>query len=325
MVKNIALIGAGQLGSRHLQALSRLSFQANIQVVDPSQSSLDLAKSRFNEMPKNFNIKNVSYWPSIFNLENQIDVAIIATNADIRADVIRQLVAHRRVGAFILEKILFQKLDDYLSIQLLLEKHHIKAWVNHPRRTFPYYLELADQLAGSQKITIEVRGGGWGLCCNGLHYIDTLAFLTGAYDLKISVSELNPEIVPSKRSGYLEANGALIGSVGQHPLLLVCDESDQSTLIKISTDNRELIIDEENEVITFTAREFGWRKIKEKRKIIYFQSELTDSYVKDIIEGGGCDLPTYGDATKLHIPFLKAMLMHFNKYSSEKYTYCPIT
>ena len=40
MIYKIALIGAGQLGSRHLQALANSSLKISIEVVEPDLSHL---------------------------------------------------------------------------------------------------------------------------------------------------------------------------------------------------------------------------------------------------------------------------------------------
>ena len=48
----IFIIGAGQIGSRHLQALRAVRIPLKISVIDPSTESLDLAKQRYEEMPK---------------------------------------------------------------------------------------------------------------------------------------------------------------------------------------------------------------------------------------------------------------------------------
>ena len=42
-MKTIAIIGAGQLGSRHLQALVAVDFPLTVQVVDPSNEALKIA------------------------------------------------------------------------------------------------------------------------------------------------------------------------------------------------------------------------------------------------------------------------------------------
>ena len=46
----LAVIGAGQLGSRHLQGLAKANLEAEIWVVDVSQESLNIAQSRYNEV-----------------------------------------------------------------------------------------------------------------------------------------------------------------------------------------------------------------------------------------------------------------------------------
>ena len=64
---NIVLVGAGKLGSRHLQALSQVKIKdINIHVVDLNTSALSTAKDRFKEMPKNPNILNINYLSNIF-------------------------------------------------------------------------------------------------------------------------------------------------------------------------------------------------------------------------------------------------------------------
>ena len=78
-MKNIALIGAGQLGSRHLQALAQVKQPISIQVIDSSSDSLKVAEARFNEVSSNFKGK-ISFHNDISSLEKNIDVAIVATN-----------------------------------------------------------------------------------------------------------------------------------------------------------------------------------------------------------------------------------------------------
>jgi predicted dehydrogenase len=53
-MKSIVIIGAGQLGSRHLQALRLIDEPIRIQVVDPSHESLKVAEERFNQVKKDF-------------------------------------------------------------------------------------------------------------------------------------------------------------------------------------------------------------------------------------------------------------------------------
>ena len=57
----LLIIGAGQLGSRHLQGLSKINNDIEIAVVDPNRDALELAHNRYEEMPSNSHIHSVDY------------------------------------------------------------------------------------------------------------------------------------------------------------------------------------------------------------------------------------------------------------------------
>ena len=75
------IIGAGQLGSRHLQGLSIISQDVEIIVIDPNSDVLELAQKRYEEMPSNSHVRSVNYHQNIPELDGEVDLAIIATNA----------------------------------------------------------------------------------------------------------------------------------------------------------------------------------------------------------------------------------------------------
>lgn len=324
-MRNIAIIGAGQLGSRHLQALSKIRFSVAIEVVDPFASALETARARFKEMPANSNIGGINFYSSISKLSKKIDLAIIATNADVRADVIRMLVKNCDVKNLFLEKVLFQKPEEYEKIELLLKEKGINTWVNHPRRVYPYYKKLKEMLAGSTQVSYQVHGGGWGLGCNGLHMIDNLAFLTGGEVLVVDAGRLNSWVSQSKRKGFLEVSGTLTGRVGSHPFTLFCHDIASPVVISICSDNLNVIIDEGNGWVRIARKESDWQWVQVEEKIICFQSELSNKIAEDIIEMQQCDLPTFSEAANLHLPFIKALLEHINRNSGVKYSACPIT
>ena len=109
----IAIIGAGQLGSRHLQALARLTTECEITVIDPSLESLAVAKQRFEEMPVNKAVCVVGYGTSVDELPVELDYVVVATGADVRLKVLQSLLARSTVRYMLLEKVLFQRLGDY--------------------------------------------------------------------------------------------------------------------------------------------------------------------------------------------------------------------
>ena len=85
--KNIVIIGAGQIGSRHLQAMAKMDFPACIWVVDPSDISLAVSKDQFHQVAVSPNIESVNYQNSIDPIPDNLNVVIVATNANIRLSV----------------------------------------------------------------------------------------------------------------------------------------------------------------------------------------------------------------------------------------------
>jgi ubiquinone/menaquinone biosynthesis C-methylase UbiE len=76
---NIAVVGAGQIGSRHLQALSLIDREARLQIVDPSSQSLATAKERFETVnPKN-NSSFISGVRQQLNREEKLSSSFLCT------------------------------------------------------------------------------------------------------------------------------------------------------------------------------------------------------------------------------------------------------
>jgi len=324
-MKVIAIIGAGQIGSRHLEGLSKINIPIRVEVVDPSSSSIDVAIKRLEEANHSSNIREVRFRKSIEELPEVIDFAILSTSADIRACVLKKLLSRCIVKNLLLEKVLFQKLEDYAEIAQLLNQLGVMTWVNHPRRLFPFYHELKTRLAKSTMLSYQVQGGAWGLACNGLHLLDHLAFLSGGDGLEVFSDGLDRRIQRSKREGFVEFSGLLHGRLGGNPFAIFCHEAPSPMLITICADNETLVIDEGYGFVRMSSKEGGWKWEQREERIIRFQSELTSRVVEEVIATGMCDLPSYAEAVKLHFPFLRCLIAHLEKTKNIKYACCPIT
>ena len=104
---SILIVGAGQIGSRHLQGLAKLEIDTRIYVVDPDENALSIAKARYDEAQMHSNKQALFFYKSLNLVKDTIDVAIIATNAKVRKKIIQTVVACVKVRYFILEKIAF--------------------------------------------------------------------------------------------------------------------------------------------------------------------------------------------------------------------------
>jgi hypothetical protein len=322
----IAVIGAGQLGSRHLQALSLLDRPASIQVVDPSAASLEVSRERFGQVAGNSNVQGVEYLEDIGGLADELDVAVVATNADVRRRVVEDLLARKKVRYIILEKVLFQRPEDFEEAGRLLEANGVRAWVNCPRRMWPYYRKINELFHGARRVEYSVSGSQLGIGCNAIHYLDHLAFLTGQSDVSLYGDLLDSEVAPSKRAGFVEFTGTLHGYVGSNPIAITSyGEGEVPPLILITSDRARCLIREgEGKAwVAESARGWSWEEVS---FTVPYQSQLTHLVVQKILDSDGCDLTGYQESAKLHLPFINTLTDFVKQQKSlEDFKTCPIT
>lgn len=325
-MKKIALIGAGQIGSRHLQALGKIDIPISIEVVNPNTGALLMAEKRFGEVPINKNISSINFFKDLDKLSSEIDLCIIATKADVRADVIREVTARKIIRNLILEKVLFQNIKDFDLISELLKSANINAWVNCPRRTYPIYKWIKGFFQPGEKISIRVEAQDMGLCSNSIHFVDLLAFITGLTDIEFDNTGIERAVFESKRKGFIEFYGTLEGiqSNGSNITLSFLRAFTPSIKIKISSERVKVLINETEGCAEISKEEndWSWEKIDFSEPL---QSELTHLVAKDILGNGACDLTSFNDTGLLYKPLLSTLIKHLELIKGEKVEYCPIT
>lgn len=324
--KNIIIMGAGQIGSRHLQALKKVKIPLNILVIDSSTESLKLAKARFREVNSINNVHSVGYYEVLPENCPKIDLAIVATSSDHRREVIEKLLKSIEVKYFVLEKLLFNKKEDYKKIKRELVKFNCKAWVNCSMRTMPFYSNLKSSI-GTNFIQYQVVGSNLGLATAAIHYIDQIAYLTDCYDFKVDVGGLE-NIIESKRKGFLEVTGSLMVRFGNgsYGCFTSYFRGNAPVVITISSEKFNCIIKESNNKAWVSDEGTNW-EWSEVRAEILPQSVMTTELVERILSEGACILPTYEQSMSLHIPLLDGLLKFVNKHKSpiDKLDYYPFT
>lgn len=319
----IAIIGAGQLGSRHLQGLKKAKLDMKIEIVDPSEEALAVARERYEQVAENSQISEICFIKSINELSNELDLAIIATGSAPRFMITTELIKLKKVNNILFEKVLFQKVEDYIDIEELLNKNHIHAWVNCPRRMYGFYSELKERFSGSQQLIFNVSGGDWGLGCNSIHFIDCLAFISGAKDFTINVSALDRVVYPSKRVGYTEFSGVLTAVTERADVLSLISQRDSISPVIITIQSNKLVvtIDETNRLL----HSFENGKWETKEINIQYQSQLTGIAAEQILLNGTSQLTTFAESKSLHLAFIKPLLEFYNEIKGTDSKICPIT
>ncbi|MDD5302476.1 MAG: Gfo/Idh/MocA family oxidoreductase [Elusimicrobia bacterium] len=299
----IVVVGAGQLGSRHLQALALMPGPVRLFVLEPSAEARARAESRYAEVrtpssPLPRFLDHASELPAV------IDAAVIATNADARLAALKTLLNGRRVRHVILEKVLFPTVAELDEAGDLLDRATAQAWVNCPRRLWPVYREMKALLGGKGPLTLDVAGPQWGLGSNAVHFLDLFQYLTGTTP-DLDASGLDAEPVASKRPGFLELTGTLRGSSPAGALSLTSTAAGLGPVrVRIDAPGISREIDEAGCGVP--------------------QSRLTHLPVQDLLATGACGLTPYKDSAELHRRLLPAYLAHFRRRSPETVA-CPIT
>ncbi len=321
-MKKIALIGAGQLGSRHLQGLAKSEMEISIEVVEPFEGSRNIAKQRYEEVPTN---NKINFYENIAQLSAELDLVIVATNADVRFNVVKELLENKKVANLVLEKVLFQKIEEYKKVEMLLENRTTKCWVNHPRRMFPFYKTLKEKLSNSNNINFSVSGAAWGLGCNGIHFLDSFSYLANEENIVLDSTFLDKKLNETKRAGFKEINGKIVGKLNNHSFTIDSFAGNVSPVqYNITSDTLNILIDESNGWYRISEKANNWRVENKEEKIVYFQSELTNVLIEDIFNDK-CFLPTYNESMNLHIKYVDLIISHINSFSDIKYDFCPIT
>lgn len=321
--KNILLIGAGNIGSRHLQGLAKVGFALNIEVLDPSPDSLKLAEERFKQIPSYIK-HTIAFYQDLNEISRKIDLAIIATSSNIRREVTQDLLKKSQVKNIIFEKLLFQKKADYVFISKLLKEKKIKAWVNCSMRATPFYRNLKDLFAG-KRITYLLTGTKFGIATQAIHFIDHMAYLLNSYDFAVDSSGLEKKVIPSKRKGFLELTGSLKisfknGSVG---LFSDFQTGDAPILAQIYSDNAIAVANETTRE-TWLSKSPDWN-MESQADGLSFQSDMTNKVTEEILTKSSCSLPSFEESKKVHIKLLDSLLEFLNSASRKKYNFYPFT
>ena len=153
---NCLIVGAGQLGSRHLQSLLKFKLERlNIFVLDTSSESISIAKSREAEIKHSHDLVYSLDWKVI---PKQLYFVVVATNSHVREQITVKLLNDYDVKVLILEKVLFPNIGAYEKVGQLLKSSGTICYVNHARRMFEGYKILKRRIENESDLHFQVIG-----------------------------------------------------------------------------------------------------------------------------------------------------------------------
>ncbi|MAQ55236.1 MAG: hypothetical protein CL719_10330 [Chloroflexi bacterium] len=255
---------------------------------------------------------------SLKDTPRELDLAIVATTASVRPTATEQIANHADIQMWILEKVLAQNLAG-LDDLLVSTADATGAWVNTPRRIIDWYRRIGEAGAAQSPVEIVVDGGGWGMACNAIHFLDLCAWWSGGRIDTVDTAGLSPEWLPARRPGNFEISGMMEVRFTSNSSVLLRDAGGSEPLtISVNSANHKWHIQEsEGRAVRSDGRRDDGR--------LTLQSELTGGLVDSLLRSGGCGLPTLAEGVDLHRPFLSAMLDHWRAAGHPGAQSVPIT
>ena len=271
MLRNILIIGFGNIGYRHYQSLSANNIFKTYVV--------DKKKYRSNKFAEKIN--QSIYFNNIIDLKiKEIEILIISTDVKSRIKNLRECIKKFSIKNVILEKIVFNNISEYrFALGLVKNKRISNIFLNYPRETIKFYKNLKVEIQTPIK-SIIVKGNRWNMGSNFMHFIYLFKYLTSANKIKILDVNTHKKIYKSKRLGYHEIKGSILLQNEKKQELLIMDRNNLNFQIEIITKDRRYIINESQNKIFFTHN----KKTKIlKETILLKQSQLTSGICNDIL------------------------------------------
>ncbi len=290
----------------------------NIFVYDICAESMRQAEQRWQESIGTSVKHKIVFQQTLECLPKLIDIAVIATTADVRPKLVIEVSSLSTVRYWVLEKVLAQSEEGLNQIRSFIPGD-TNAWVNTPRRMMAWHILLKEQLGLTPPLTLRVKGGLWGLACNAVHFLDLLSWWSGETLQEINTDGLNSNWIESKRPGNMEICGTLVAKFsGGSQAFLTSDSGPADCDVHVSDEELSWKI---NETSGIAQRSDG---ISTTGRLEY-QSEMSAGLLETILLTGCCKLPILAESVALHSVFIRSMQKHWVKAGNPSATLVPIT
>lgn len=324
----VLLVGCGQLGSRHLQAIASLPEVAAIDVVDPRPEALALGRARLEDVPARRSDQAIRWLASLDHATTDGALCLVATQAEGRCHLVRDVVERLGYRRFLLEKIVGQSVEEIEALEAWLQERGAAAWVNFKTRAYPIHQRIKARLDPAEPILFSAMGGNHGLANNGVHTADLFAFYDDASCIELAGAGIDPMLHSSKRGARVfDLSGTLQGLTpkGSHFTLSYASDHVQSEQIAVTTKRYRAIVDHMLRwaVESHAATGWAWQPVSFEGNILV--SHMTKGFAADILASGRCQLPTLGESLVAHRFILGALQPVFSRLLEQEVALCPVT
>ncbi len=327
-MERIVIVGCGQLGSRHLQAVVRSAGDLEVWACDPRPEALAAARARLEEVPDRNPSVRVLWAGEVGALPEGCGLCIVATRAEGRCALVEDLARGRGYRRFLVEKLVAQEMASYDRLVDYARREGLTIWVNCKARAYGINRLIRERLDPSEPLVMQVAGRGHGLASNGVHAADLFCFFDGGREIRPVGADIDPRPVPSKRGGGLyDLQGMLCGVTekGSRFVLSYLAGPPGPEHFTILSPTVSFFVDSMRSLAWEASADGdgGWRPIviDEDRRV----SRMTTDFVEGILSGKGCALPTLEEARPAHRFILDSLQPHFRHLLGREEAACPVT
>src|SRR3989338_2973189 len=291
MSKKILLVGCGQLGSRHLQALATLDDVSQIDIVDKNAESLEVGKSRLKETMGVSGQILLNWLTDLKKASGQGDLCLMATQSPGRCRLIKEITNDLGYRNFLIEKIVSQSVEEYEDLLKFCKEKKLSVWVNCKTRAYRIHQYIKSKLNPKEPILFSAVGGNHGLGNNGVHEVDLFVFHDGAKNLYPTGSYTDSVLHPSKRGADIfDLSGTLFGysDKGSQFTVSFAGGHTASDHISIVSPRCRFFVDhlQKFALESYAETNWQWGQIPLEENIMV--SHMTKVFVSDIFQKGQC-------------------------------------
>ena len=238
----VLLIGAGEMGSRHLQGLAALPAGSSVAVLDPREQARAVALERWRQMPGHDAV------PLRFLEQGEgwdgFDAAILATGAGGRLDLLRR-VLEAGIRTVLAEKVLFQSVAEYREATVMAAAVRADVRAHVPLRHVPVLQRLRAYTLG-RRFSLTVEAGDRGLGCNGIHFLDLFQYMGGLPPVSVEASLDRPLQVNRRDPALVEFTGMLTASNAEGATVAIrfSPGHEKLAVLTVEVEGRRTVIDQ---------------------------------------------------------------------------------
>lgn len=321
----ILIVGCGEIGSRHLQAVAALTDVGWIEVVDRAPTALSLGRERLRELPDPRTEVPIHWLSSIDDATPGGDLCIVATQSEGRCDLVQMLAQRLGYRTFLVEKLVGQSAHEVEELSAKARVGGWSVWVNCKLRAYQIHRTIKQRLDPGEPILFSVVGGNHGLAHNGIHAADLFAFYDDAAEIEPLGTHVDPIVHRTKRHAW-DLSGTLVGRTrkGSRFILSYAGDHDQQEVTLIATARARWLIDafQRSAFESASGEGWMWRPIPLAENMLI--SHMTKTFVTDILTTGRCALPTLEESLVAHRFILGELQPHFSRLRGEELARCPV-